>query len=277
MSCKDIKNKFPDYLIGELDVESKTVVKNHVSSCVPCREELENLNEIWIKLGVLPEEQPGKNLREKFYTMLESYKAGLGQEKTSGVNPFRGIWRLLRGLPRRGLWPRRPAYQFAFLIVLLLIGFTVGHFYPPADQAKMDMKQLRQEIRELRQSAALAMLKQRSPSERIRGVNFSSRVENPDKKTLTALLDTLNNDPNVNVRLSAVDALYLFSNVSLVQEGLIQSLSQQESPLVQLALIDLMVEIREKRAIHALKKLIERQKLNPEVKKQAELSLRELI
>lgn len=270
MNCKNIKDRFPDFLTGELDVEAKQVVTDHISSCASCREELENLNETWTKLGVLPEEQPAESLRGNFYTMLESYKAGLQQEKTFA-------WRKLKGRLSQGLWLRRPAYQFAFTIIVLLIGFTVGHFSPSANQGKLEMKQLRREVRELRQSAALAMLKQRSPSERLRGVSFSSRVENPDKKTLTALLDTLNYDPNVNVRLSAVDALYLFSNEPMVKEGLIKSLSRQESPLVQLALIDLIVEIREKRAVEAMKELINRNKLNPEVKKQAELSIRQLI
>lgn len=271
MNCKEIKDKFPDYLIGDLDITGEKNVKNHVATCASCREELEILNETWTKLGVLPEQQPGENLRENFYTMLESYKAGLEQKKQGF-----GTKKWLDSVFGK-IWPRKPAFQFAFTIILLLIGFSIGLILPAASPDKTESRQLRREVRELRQSAALAMLKLDSSSERIRGVSFSTQVENPDKKTLIALLDTLNNDPNVNVRLSAVDALYLFSNDPLVKEGLIQSLSRQESPLVQIALIDLIGDIREKRAVKALKELIKRQKVNPVVKKQAERSIQQLI
>jgi hypothetical protein len=74
-----------------------------------------------------------------------------------------------------------------------------------------------------------------------------------------------------------VDALYLFSNEPLVKEGLIRSLACQESPMVQIALIDLISAIREKRAVRALKDLIKREKLNPQVRKEAEISIQELI
>ena len=271
MNCKEIKDKFPDYLIGDLDVTGEKNIKNHAATCASCREELENLTETWTKLGVLPEEQPGENLRENFYTMLESYKAGLEQKKQGF-----GTKKWLDSLFGK-IWPRRPVFQFAFTLFLLLIGFSIGLFLPTANPDNTERRELRQEVRDLRQSAALAMLKLDSSSERIRGVSFSTQVKNPDQKTLVALLDTLNHDPNVNVRLSAVDALYLFSNEPLVKEGLIQSLSQQESPLVQIALIDLIADIREKRAVKALKELIKQQKVNPVVKKQAELSIQELI
>ena len=271
MNCKDIKTKFPDYLTGELEQESGPIVKNHVVSCASCRRELEDLTETWTKLGVLPEEQPGENLRQNFYTMLESYKTGLEQEKKTF-----SFGRFIDNLSEK-LWPRRPLYQFAFTILLLLTGFTVGLFFPGTNPAKRELNELQLEVRDLRQSAALAMLKQQSPSERIRGVNFTSRMEQPDKKTLEVLIDTMDNDPNVNVRLSAVDALYLFSREPLVKEGLIRSLARQESPLVQIALIDLISAIREKRAVRALKDLIKQEKLNPQVKKEAERSIQTLI
>jgi hypothetical protein len=43
--------------------------------------------------------------------------------------------------------------------------------------------------------------------------------------------------------------------------------------MVQIALIDLLVEMREKQAIKSLKQLLERNKLTPEVKERAQLSL----
>jgi HEAT repeat protein len=91
------------------------------------------------------------------------------------------------------------------------------------------------------------------------------------------LVNTLNTDPNINVRLAAVEALYLFRNQPGVRDNLTNSLALQDSPLVQVALIDLLVEIREQRASEALKALIKNEKLNPDVKKLAEQGIKQLI
>jgi hypothetical protein len=62
-----------------------------------------------------------------------------------------------------------------------------------------------------------------------------------------------------------------------VRQGLIQSLSRQTSPLVQIALIDLIVELREKRATEALKELMTAEKINNEVKLRAEWGIQQLL
>jgi HEAT repeat protein len=90
------------------------------------------------------------------------------------------------------------------------------------------------------------------------------------------LLRTLDEDPSLNVRLAAVDALYLFSGQPGVREGIVASLSKQTSPILQMALIDLLVEIRETRAVAALKSLVGNDKSNPDVRKRAELGIKEL-
>jgi len=129
----------------------------------------------------------------------------------------------------------------------------------------------------MRQTVALSMLDRPSASDRLEGIGWSTRLENPGRKTLQALVDTLDRDPNVNVRLAAVDALYLFRNDPGVKDSLIRSLGKQGSPLVQVALIDLLVEVRERRAADALRKLIGEARLAPQVKQHAELGLKQIM
>ncbi len=129
----------------------------------------------------------------------------------------------------------------------------------------------------MRQTAALSLLSQPSASDRLQGISYSTAVRHPNVKTLAALVNTLNTDPNPNVRLAAVEALYLFRNQPGVKESLVDSLAVQSSPLVQVALIDLLVEIREQRATEALKALIQNDKLDPDVKKLAEQGIKQLI
>ncbi len=269
MRCKDIQEKFLDYLTGEIDEASKDEVQSHLSACSSCREELESLSEIWTKLGVLPEEQPGKSMRPRFYAMLEAYKKGLEQESpTSKLKKIFDTW-------FGRMWPR-PALQLAFTSTFLFIGLAAGYFLSTNGARTQEMAQLRQEVQTMRQTLAVSLLDQPSPTERLKGVSLSYSMEKPGDKILEALLQTLNGDPNINVRLSAVDALYLFRENPKVKEGLITSLSNQTSPLVQVALIDLMVSLRERRAIDSLRTLIADEKINPDVRQRAEQGIQQI-
>ncbi|MFB0565727.1 MAG: hypothetical protein ACETWK_08630 [Candidatus Aminicenantaceae bacterium] len=270
MRCKQIKETFPDFLIGDIAQTAKVEVQKHIATCTSCREELESLSAIWTKLGVLPEEEPSKALRSRFYAMLEAYKQGLEKEKTKlRFSNLFGDW-----LER--WWPRRPAFQFTLAVMLLVVGLAFGYFLTSGGQSNAEIAHLRQEVDSMRQLAAVSLLNQQSPSQRLKGVSWSSRVEQPNDETLRTLLRTLNSDQNINVRLATIDALYLFRDHPMVRQGLIQSLSQQTSPLVQVALIDLILEIRERQAIDALRQLIKDEKLNPDVKQRVELGIQQL-
>jgi hypothetical protein len=174
------------------------------------------------------------------------------------------------------LWPRRPALQFSVALVFLVVGLAAGYFITTNGQNSAEFVQLRDEVQSMRQTLAVSLLDRPSPSERLRGVSMSYGMEEPDTKMLDALLNTLDNDPNVNVRLAAVDALYLFYDYPEVKEGLIHALSKQSSPLVQVALINLMVNVRERQAAEALKMLIQDEGLTPEVREHAEQGLQQL-
>ncbi len=157
-----------------------------------------------------------------------------------------------------------------------MIGLSVGYLLNASNGGNGEIVQLREDVHNMQQMVAVSLLDQRSPSERLKGVSWSSRVERPNAGTLEKLLRTLNNDPNVNVRLSVVDALYLFYGNPIVKEGLIHSLSQQTSPLVQVGIIDLIINMRERKAIESLKNLIQTEQLNPEVKQHAESGIQKL-
>jgi hypothetical protein len=273
-NCRQIKDRFPDYLTGDLEPGAVESIKTHVGVCDACRQELEELTGTWSQLGILPEEQPGPNLRKNFYTILESYQEGIDSRP---LKKFMQSFNLKN--IREKLWARRPgfAFQFALALVFLVTGIGIGHFLPTSAQKNPEIVHLRQENRQVRQQLAISLLNQTSPSERLKGLTYSSNLENPDNEILETLLHTLNNDPNINVRLSAVDALYLFAGHPLVREGLVQSLQKQTSPLVQVALIDLMVQIREKQAVNSLKKLLQNKDLNPAVQRRARLSIDQLL
>lgn len=270
MTCQNIKELFPEFLTGELDKETQERVQSHLATCDSCREELENLSAIWTKLGVISEEQPSGEVRTRFYTMLEAYKQGMAQEKQPSRLKmfFSDLFDVV--------WPKRPAYQFSMALLFLVVGVAAGIFLNSSGQNGAQLAMLQDEVQDIQQTLAISLLDRPSAGERLQGVSLSSRMDNPNAKTLEALLYTLNNDKNVNVRLAAVDALYLFHNYPGVKEGLLRSLEYQPSPLVQVALIDLIVNMRERQAVDALRLLVEDEKLNPDVKEYAERGLQQL-
>jgi hypothetical protein len=271
MSCRNIKDMFPDYLIGDLEDKDALMVQAHLTDCSACRGDLEGLSDVWTKLGVLPEEHPSEGLRSRFYTMLEGYKQGMEQEKTTAG--------LARAFSRwlESWWPRRPAFQFGTALLLLVVGLTAGFWLKPAPYSAADIDPLKQEVQAMQATLAMSLLDNGSASERLRGVSLSSRMEQPGERLLDSLLQTLDSDPSINVRVAVVDSLYLFHSHPTVRQRVSESLAKQTSPLVQVALIDLLVNMRERRAAEALKALIDSDRLDPEVKLRARQGLEKLL
>jgi lipopolysaccharide biosynthesis regulator YciM len=144
------------------------------------------------------------------------------------------------------------------------------------EHGQVDLAGLQQEVHRMRQLVTLSLLEQESASERLRGVDYAYRVDQSDTQVLSALLYAVNHDPNVNVRLAAVDALRKFAGSPAVKGKLDQSLVKQDSPLVQLALIDFIVDERDKNAVASLAALERSPTADKNVKEKAQWGLSQL-
>ena len=271
MNCQEIKNKMPDLLNGGLAASEASRLREHMLSCLSCREEFQELNETWTRLGILADEQPGPGLRRDFYRHLESLQKELAaREQTGWRQKVAGLlpnWHLPAPLPR-----------FTAAALAVAACFTAGFFIGSAGKGSPgQLTALNREVDGLKQQVSLSLLSQPSASARLQGLAMTSRLQDPDPLLLQTLLDMLDNDPSVNVRLSAVDALYLFADREQVRSAMTASLSRQQSPLVQIALIDLMVSLREKRAATALKKLLSDSQVIPEVRQRAQSGINQIL
>jgi len=272
MNCDEVRDQLPDYWTGVSEEGAKARMQAHFALCPACRAEAETLSAIWEKLGAIPEERPGRALRARFEATLEAYVQGLKQAE-HGPSTRERVDQWLEGW-----WPRQPVFQFGFALAFLAIGLLVGYTVTQnaRNGAGGEVAQLREEVRHTRQMVALSLLQQQSASERLKGVDWSNRMTQPDPQVLSALLHTVNYDQNVNVRLAALDALHQSSSNEVVRRGLVKSLDRQTSPMVQIALIDLLVEIRDKAAGEALKDLMQETGLNPEVRERAQWALAQM-
>lgn len=271
MNCKHIRELLPEYLYGDLNVKTGNQVKEHVSKCSECRQTMENLDRVWSKLENLPQEEPGAGCRERFSSMLEIYRSSMNNADSRQPFPERTQGWLERWLPRR------PVFQLGMALVFLLFGLALGQMVQRGGSASSEIAQLKEEMQETHQLVSLALLNQPSAGDRLRGVAMSSSVKDPDDSFLTVLLNTLNYDPNENVRLAAVDASAAFTDRVWVRTELVTALSRQTSPLVQISLINLLASIREKKAVEVFQALINDQNCLEPVKKRARMGIDAII
>ncbi|MBD2753626.1 HEAT repeat domain-containing protein [Spirosoma validum] len=165
-------------------------------------------------------------------------------------------------------------------VALLIIGFAGGLLYNQWRSTQADVNVAAgngTSSLEIKKVLAYEPQPKTSASERIQAVNQSSELTQADQEITQLLLNTLNFDANVNVRLAACQALTRFENEPGVRDGLIQSLKIQTDPNVQITLIDVLVTIKEKRAVAEMQRLAQNQQALEAVRLKAEEGANNLI
>ncbi|UHG89282.1 HEAT repeat domain-containing protein [Spirosoma oryzicola] len=167
-------------------------------------------------------------------------------------------------------------------VTLLLVGFASGRLYDrrlwdrAGTEAAYGESSDEAPARDIKKVLAFGQTPSTSASERIQAVNQSYELAQVDRDITQLLINTLNFDANVNVRLAACQALIRFENEPGVREALIQSLKIQNDPNVQLTLIDALVAIKEKRAVNEMQRLAQNQHVLDIVRTKAAESINRL-
>lgn len=272
MNCERIREQIPECLAGRLEKAERDRLIEHLETCSACRAELADLGVVWRGLESLNMPEPEPAMKDRFMEALEAYEAGLAAAPTPAVTAApvvetRRAWRW---------WPARPAYQFALSAAMLVIGLLIGRAaFAPAGE-NPDMAQLKGQVEALRQLVALSMMQGQSAGDRLRGVNYSVEMAQPDAQVEQALLHAVNHDPNVNVRLSAVDALQKYAGRPEVRRALADSVPMQDSPLVQIAVIDLLVQWNDRDSAGTLKQVASDAHADEAVRQRAEQGMQQL-
>jgi anti-sigma factor RsiW len=260
MKCEQIAELLPDYLQGTLRPDQQHSVESHLEQCADCSEEVA----IWRKLSLLPVDQPSPVSRARFEAMLQAYQAGRSNQPADDPQ-----WRKRAPSWKWNVfhWLRSPVGAMAWSAALLAIGVFAGlHFAGPKESHPQDLAAMQSELASMKQLVVLSMLQQQSASARLEGVTWSTRDQQLDPQVLSALLHTLRYDASVDVRLAALDALSRHGRQPQVHKGILDSLQQDQSPLVQVALIDLLLEWRDPDAAQRLQALLQAPNLNPTVR-----------
>jgi len=273
MNCSQAQDRFAELLddrVAEADVAE---VRAHLAACPDCQREYSSLAQTLAALDKLPAAKPGPQLRANFYAMLE--------EEKNSAESIRAAVARRQHAARVSLW--RWILSPAAAVAIAFAGFHYGARFgapvaaPTNDtETKRELAEMRKRLESIDQLVGISLLQQRSTSERLQTVLATLDQKNPDQKILSNLIGALALDPSVNVRLSALDALYPHANQPIVRAGVLASLPREQNALVQVAMIDFLVAARDRDATPELEKLVRNEAIDQAVRDAAKRGLAQL-
>ena len=260
-----LKSRISD---NNLDSGSRQEIEKHLETCERCLDELNESQQILNLFSKDEIVKPDDSLRINFYHMLHSEMKK--SEEKSKISRFKSP------IP----WYNNSRYRVAAGIALLVCGTFIGLLLNKGfnnSYAANELKLLHSEVSDLKKTAMFTMLKEESSSDRIQAVRYVEDIDNPDANMIEVLIKTLNNDKNVNVRMAAAYALSKFADQRLVVDSLVKSLSLQHDPILQVTLINILAEKKEKSALKPIQQIIANRSTMKEVRTVAQNSLRILM
>jgi hypothetical protein len=265
MTCSHAQELIAGYWQHELTSADAPLLQQHLESCAECSAEMAALGGLWERLGDLPVPEPSLALDARWQSTLEAIFESSTLESNRTAPPR--TWSLAN------FWPRNPVWQAAIALACLVIGLLAGTSLPRRNN---EIAKLHEEIASTREMVALSLLQQQSATERLRGVDYTGRMHTMEPEVVSALTEAVAHDPSVNVRLAAINALSKTSGSPGVLQSLTASLTRQDSPMVQTALIDYLVDARDRRALGTLRQLAAQPDLNPAVLERTRFALQQL-
>ncbi|HEY9006835.1 MAG TPA: HEAT repeat domain-containing protein [Ohtaekwangia sp.] len=249
------------YRAGQTNAEDVRTIEQWLEEGVIDLSDLEDMQQLQNQIMQAASPMPSLELDDKFYRMLALEK------KSSKAFSWKQFFAWPDLLPR-----------LAFASVALLAGLAVGFWIRPSTDASGngndgEIALLSQQVTDLKEMMMLSLLEKESATERLKAVSLTQEMDQVSNKVTSALIETLNNDSNVNVRLAALDVLKGYARNSEVREALIRSIARQQSPLVQVELAELMAALQVKSSVKELEKLLQDKKTPQEVKKKIQESI----
>lgn len=257
MNETELKYLIGQYQSGRISQEEWQKLEEAIAQGRLDPGEIPVLNEINYTIDRMEDPNPPVLVKEKVFEMIENENRLLDQDR---------IW-----IHRE--WLIRSVLAAA----AMLTGILAGYHLPWRNAPSGDVEVLRGEVAALKETMLLTLIEKETTTDRLRAVSYSYELDQSSRKVIEALLTTLNEDNNINVRLAAVEALQRYGSEDWVRTQLVKSISRQESPLVQMALAECMVALNEKTSVQELQKLINREETPEAVKDKLKAYIRQII
>lgn len=217
-------------------------------------------SEIWNALGEFPDDEPSSRLRQGFYSKLEQ------ASRPSLLDRLRE----LLGFSNNGGWLTATA--------CVLLGLGAGQILDRSANDSSRLAALERNVTMLNRNLILDRLENETASKRLRGVMDAAYVAGNDSEIADALLRRATDDRVSSIRSAAIRALGEQINSPTVGTQLMGMLQQTESPLVQMALVDLVLRNGTDTQINELRELAMKGQIHPDIASHVRNSLeRDLI
>ena len=254
-SCNDALDRLIDMLDEESLTHSDIQLLHH--RFPECKEIINDTLETWQGMDQLMTPEPSKQMRNDFYSMLGDFTAKHEKSKSNGFEPFLNFL-------------TQPFLKWALLPAIFVFGLFIGNWINSGGYAPIANQT--DSPNELMQN-----LTQESAAERLVSIQETKEIKSPTEQIIYALHQTLIKDPNVNVRLSALEALVHFADQPKVRECLINSIPYQHSAIVQLTLAEVMIGLEEKNSAEKWKQLLESDEVEADVRIHLEQTLKQIL
>ncbi|MEO9482995.1 MAG: HEAT repeat domain-containing protein [Ekhidna sp.] len=228
-----------DKLTGDISENEEKALAQFLEANPDVASELKELEQTWNLFAAIERPEPSEAMDARFAGMLTAYA-----EKQQTARPNVLDWIV-----------ERMTSSWQVGLAALVMGLFIGWWMPPSQNQKQDIIQLSNEIQSMKEMMMLTLIEQPKANERIRAVNMAADLPNADEKVVNALIATLNMDENVNVRLASLESLVRYVDEPNVRQALVDALTKQESPLVLIAIADVLVAIQEKSSVDELEQL----------------------
>jgi anti-sigma factor RsiW len=237
MEKEKLETLLIDYIDGKLNDADKMAIDAELTQNAEAKKLYDELKVVINAMDHASSIQPPSSLKTSFDSMLKKEINSSGKGKVVFFSPA--------------------FYRVAAAVALVIIGGGLGYLISKYQTRESELAGIRKEMQDTKNMMMALIQNDESASSRIRGVNVAMTIEKSDDQVVKALVKAMNQDPNTNVRLAALEALSKFYNEPAVKKELIESLSTQEDPVVQIALIQLMVKMKEKKIMNDLKRIID--------------------
>ena len=184
-------------------------------------------NAIWNALGDLPLEEPGDGIRHRFHRELERARR---RSFASRLCEFAGF-------PDNPGWATAAACLLAGLLIGQVAGRTMGG--GSGDEGRLAA--LESHVAELNRNLVLDRINSTEPGKRLQGVMDAAYLAEEDPAITAALLERAASDRVASIRSAAIGALGPRMASPDVGRQLMELLAEADSPLVQFALVELVL------------------------------------
>jgi hypothetical protein len=237
MEREKLESLIIDYIDNKLNSVDREKIEKELVRNSDAYKLYEELKEVMHVMDRAARLEPSYKLKSSFESMLSEELSNVKRNKTVLFTPT--------------------FYRVAAAVALFILCGSIGYWVKRYNDQQQQIAALQQEMKATKDLMMSMLHNDQSASQRIQGVNVAYTMARADVEIVSALVKTMNEDPNSNVRLAALEALSKFIDDPSVRRQLISSLSKQKDPIVQISLIQLMVQIKEKSVVKDLQRIVD--------------------